>query len=190
MKKKYIWYGKDEFDIKKLKKIEVNDSMVISEYWDKPKEYKMSRGESKFLGCFWASPVDTNYGWKDWCEDEQFNLDRFECSQTFTLKETANICTIDSMESLKEFMKKYTKYSDFDENHNNVLKDVTDDMDLNRWFTFGSFKFDWNKVLHDYDGMEISHDFNFNIMHNIFNTWDCDSICIWNPDIIELNYKD
>lgn len=188
MKKKYIWYGKDKFDINKLKKIKVNKSMVIPEYSDKPTEYKNQYGEENYLGCFWASPVNTNYSWKDWCEEEQFNLDKFKQFQTFTLKETANICTIDSMESLKEFMKKYTKYRYFDENNNQILKDFTDEY-LDRWL-WRRFIFDWNKVLHDYDGMEISHDFNFNLMHNIFNTWDCDSICIWNPDIIELNYED
>ena len=42
---------------------------------------------------------------------------------------------------------------------------------------------DRNKLMQDYDAMEIP-DISTVPRFSIFNTYDCDSICIWNPDMI------
>ena len=66
--KKYIWYGKDKFDINKLKKFELNDNILVSQYWDKPKEYYYCYSDDTARLCYpfdalWASPIDTDLSW-------------------------------------------------------------------------------------------------------------------------------
>lgn len=195
--KKYIWYGKDKFDINKLKKFELNDNILVSQHWDKPKEYYRYSDDTARL-CYpfdalWASPIDTSLSWVDYCKRNKFNLDKFGYCQIFSLKNDAKILIIDSLDSLNKFLKKYAKkvqYSDSDVSREEKLIDVTEDIDVHQWVSCGLYRFNWNAIINDYDCMEISHDFNFNLMHRLFYTWDCDSIVIWNPKIISLCHED
>lgn len=77
--KKYIWYGEDKFDINKLKKFELNDNILVSQYWDKPKEYYYCYSDDTARLCYpfdvlWASPIDTSLSWVDYCKRNKFNL--------------------------------------------------------------------------------------------------------------------
>lgn len=54
MKTKYIHYGNIKFEKERFREIENED------YRTKPK------------GGFWASQIDSKFGWKDWCEREKF----------------------------------------------------------------------------------------------------------------------
>lgn len=107
--KKYIWYGKDKFDINKLKKFELNANILVSRYWDKPKEYYRYSDDTTRL-CYpfdalWASPIDTSLSWIDYCKRNKFNLDKFGYCQIFSLKNDAKILIIDSLDSLNKFFK-------------------------------------------------------------------------------------
>ena len=42
-------------------------------------------------GGYWASPVDSSWGWKDWCEVEDFSECKESNSFRFTLKEDARV---------------------------------------------------------------------------------------------------
>lgn len=191
--KKYIWYGKEEFDINKLEKFELKNGISFDQWWDKPKECLDINGLRFPFNGLWASPVDTDWGWIDWCKQNDFHLDSFEWYQTFTLKDNAKICTIDSLQSLNVFLKKYAKRVetiDYDYTRKQKFVDITEDIDPNAWVASGTYRYNWNKVVIDFDGIEVSHDFNFNLIHKIFYTWDCDSIVIWNPEIISLCHED
>ena len=58
--------------------------------WVKPKE-----------GGLWTSPVDSEWGWKDWNESEQFRDCDERNSFTVKLNEDAKFFVIDSLEDLK-----------------------------------------------------------------------------------------
>ena len=48
---------------------------------------------------------------------------------------------------------------------------------------FGEISYEWNQVMDEYDAIEMVH---CRKTRNFFQTWDCDSIFIWNKDIIEI----
>ena len=48
----------------------------------------------KPIGGYWASPVDADWSWKDWCESEQYRVCDEKNSFKFTLKEDARVLHI------------------------------------------------------------------------------------------------
>ena len=64
---KCIKYGSNSFDIKKFEPVQNYN-------WIKP------------IGGLWASPYNSNWGWKQWCEDQEFEIDRLSNSFKFTFK--------------------------------------------------------------------------------------------------------
>lgn len=48
----------------------------------------------KPLGGLWTSPVNTKFGWKEWCECEHFGVD---VDLWFDLNFVGRLCTIDSL---------------------------------------------------------------------------------------------
>ena len=80
-----ICYGcGDRFDVSKFRPIENRES------FNKPE------------GGLWASPVDSSWGWIDWCHAEEYR----ECVQAnsfrFTLADDANVMVIDDLEDLRK----------------------------------------------------------------------------------------
>lgn len=53
---------------------------------------------NKPIGGLWGSPVDAEYGWKAWCEENSFRECNEENAFVFTLKPDANIYYIRSVE--------------------------------------------------------------------------------------------
>lgn len=58
-----------------------------------------------------GSPIDSEFGWKDWCENEEMFLDRFNHYIKFTLEEGSQILQI-NYEDVKyfddlDYIKKY-----------------------------------------------------------------------------------
>lgn len=141
----YVHYGHKEFDPEKF-----NGNIKNKPYWSKP---------ANWAG-LWASPVDTDFSWKKWCELEEFR----ECSKDncfkFKLKDNAKVLTV-------------TELSDAS---NYIIGDE---------FCGG---LDFEQMIKDgYDAIELIHGDNYRELHfSLFNSWDCDSICIFNADILEL----
>lgn len=109
---------------------------------------------------FWASPVGSDYWtWRDWCESEDYHTDRLDTSFKFTLTKKARILTVRSRED--------------------IIPYLVENIMLSRCVL------DFNKIMSEYDGMELIHGNLYNAFHyNEFYTWDADSIVIWNPYII------
>jgi hypothetical protein len=82
---------------------------IVNDNWSKPK------------GGLWTSPVDSLWGWKDWCEFEQFRECDEDNSFKLQFKLDANILVIDCLQDLKklpmqtvvvthEYQKKYPDF--------------------------------------------------------------------------------
>lgn len=135
---KYIHYGADSFNPEKFEPI------VNSFRFSKPN------------GGFWASRIDAKYGWRDWCEDNEFNLDRLDRSFTFTLKEGSRVYEIRSVADA--FKLPFNSPSKF--------------------FAY----IDFEKCLEEgIDAIEVT---DIDFVYETLYGWDCDSILILNPEII------
>lgn len=136
---KYIHYGSNEFDINKFEKIKNKEEFV------------------KPLGGLWASRVDINTGWKNWCLNTGFDakLDEYFI---FSLKEDTKILTIDNNEQLKELPK------------------------LNNSFELYC-NLDFEKLSEEYDAIEVLISKDQNLYFSLYG-WDCDSIVVMNPSKI------
>ena len=78
---KLIHYGHSKFDEQKFKPIE-------NSLWIKPK------------GGLWSSPVNSSYGWKQWCLEEEFNVVHLVSSFKFKLTDNARILKVDFYKDL------------------------------------------------------------------------------------------
>lgn len=147
MMSEYIHYGNTEFDAKRM-------FPITNAYFTKPN------------GGFWASPVDAQYGWKQWCEDENFRECCEENSFRFHLKDNANVVHIMSSDDLEELPKQKKVFPgwvmlDYEE----ICRHGIDAIELHLSEEKKPKK----------GGMSL---------HRALYGWDCDSILILNPDIV------
>lgn len=77
-----IHYGSTTYNRRQLK--------PIKNSWIKPD------------GGLWTSPVNSNWGWKDWCKAEDFADCNEANSFTLLLKETAKVFVIDTLKDLTQ----------------------------------------------------------------------------------------
>lgn len=204
----YTWHGAYPFDKKLFEETISNRGEPFKNSENARLQFTVyNKGylKPKRISALWASPnAVTNrnkdyYTWKEWCKDENFrrNPDEnlLEYYQNFKLKHNAKILKIDSWESIIEFFEKYTEIS---EGLFKILKDeysnykrVTNynisklKFDFVHTEEFSELKVDYEKIYDEFDGMEIYH-FDYQLVHCIFNSWDCDSICVWHKDCIYL----
>jgi len=139
----YIHYGHDKFDKEKFEPIKNRRE------WIKP------------LGGLWASRVDAEFGWVNWCKDSGWE-DKLEQYFKFKLKDNAKVLTITMSEQLKPLPRAKSEI-------------------MARLYTI----IDFEELAKQYDAMEviISND---QELHRQLYGWDCDSIVIMNPDVIEI----
>lgn len=147
MDKRYIHYNSDTFDKERLKRALTHD--------------KKYRRRDKPFG-LWASPVNAELGWKEWCEDEEWRLDKLDESFEFSLSPEAKILTINKLEDAADFL-----------------------LEL-RMHGIRVQALDLPMIYDRYDAMEVNMSNDFMNFHDneVFYSWDVDSIVIWNPDII------
>ena len=154
--KTYITYGKgNKFDKDKLPKVE-----------DLKIELSCLNKVRKTL---WGSPVDANYGWKEWCEDNGFHTELLTDDNSFkwTLKPEARILYIEDLGDLEK------------------VPFITKNE-----YAFMETYIDFESIIKSYDAMEICMDEHY-IGHMFvskeeiaFNSWDCDSIMVFNREMI------
>lgn len=146
--KKYVHYGHKSFD-KNLFIPIINGRSFLT----------------KPIGGLWASPIDAEYGWKNWCKDEEFCKCEDENSFTFTLTNNARVLYINDI-------------SDTD-NLPELNPDISSEFKISSWVCL-----DFEKLKEEYDAIEIKIS-GRGIYFGLYG-WDCDSILIMNPDIIEV----
>ena len=116
---------------------------------------------SKPTGGFWASPVDTPNGWKQWCERENFRKCNDQNAFVFSLSESARVLHIRKEQDLKKLPKAQQEVGFF------CL-----------WTCL-----DFEELARKYDAIELhlSEDY---FLYQALYGWDCDSILILHPEII------
>jgi hypothetical protein len=153
----YIHYGSNKYDPQKFKTIKNNLLFVKPE------------------GGIWCSPENARYGWKEWCEDQEFHTDKLESHFRFTLAPHANILQINNKEDL------------------NVLPKAGSPVVNGKEFPKSAMPWvllDFEKLLADgVDAIQVnmSNDtatrFGEGLYHALYG-WDCDSALIMNKDVI------
>lgn len=121
---------------------------------------------TKPKGGLWASRKDDESGWKNWCEKEEFRLDSFDRSFEFKLKDSARILMLDRLDQLDDL----PKINNAD--HPYIKGD-----------TFSECCLDFEKLAQEYDAIELT---NVGVFYWALYGWDCNSILIMNPNIVEI----
>lgn len=113
---------------------------------------------NKPLGGLWGSPINSEYGWKDWCIRNSF----------------------------KPFCEKSDIYFEWElmENRNILIVETEKDIPENLYRSDGYL--DWEKVSQEYDAFFLTLN-GLNELEDSslgFNTWDCESIIVFKKDLI------
>lgn len=140
--KTYIHYGNTSFDPTK----------TTNPRWDKP-------------AGFWASPVCSKWGWKDFLETENWRTETLNKSFQFRLKKGTRILKIHKVQDIYPYLKEQKK----------TLLD---------W----KWQLDHDALKRNYDGMEVFISDCWGLFHNhpLFWSWDVDSLVIWNMDKVKV----
>ena len=123
-------------------------------------------GWTKPKGGLWASRKDDIFGWKNWCIKEDFRTSSFDTSFEFMLKDNAKVLELKDLDQL------------------NDLPNVNRPDRLyfrHDWST--ECCLDFEKLLKEYDAVEV---IDIGKFYWALYGWDCNSILVMNPDIIEL----
>lgn len=148
IKNEFMTYGSNKFDINKFDSIKNRDFI-------------------KPHGGLWSSPVNSSYGWKDWCESEGYKVESLSSWFKFKLNCNSNIFVIDELSDLINLMKIYRRtdqYLYFE----NVL--------------------DFEKISKDYDGILLTDNGERKTRYSDpeLYGWDCESLLVFNPEVIEV----
>jgi hypothetical protein len=140
--------------------------MILIHYGDKsfdPNKFKPIEniGFVKPRGGLWTSPIDSNWGWKDWCHAEDFRTCKIGNSFTMVLKSDSKVLKIDSLDDLKNipFIEHFKgiSYPDFE------------------------------KISESYDAIWLTEngqiETRFSSPQHLYG-WDCESVLILNPESI------
>lgn len=114
---------------------------------------------TKPFGGLCASRIGAEYGWKEWNDDEHFRECNEENSFTFQLSNTARILTINSSDDLKKLTKTYRGF-------------------------FIPCYLDFERLSQKYDAIEANISSDRRLYLDLYG-WDCDSILVMNPDVIQ-----
>lgn len=122
-------------------------------------ELVKNREFTKPRGGLWASPVGAEYGWSEWCEDNNFG----DLSCSFTFEFDGNVFVVDGIRAARRLpwinCHNYFKYPDFE------------------------------KILSlGYDAIWLTCEGEQNTRHSMpsFYGWDCESVLVMNPSGIVL----
>lgn len=149
-KQRYIHYGASEFDLNRFNPI------------------KNGHLESKPFGGLWASPVDSKWSWRNWCEAEEFRLDRLITSFSFVLSDDARVIHLKSGADVDK-LPKYNPYTGTD---------------------YPARYIDFENLMNECDAIEVhmseepSETKWQDQLYCRLWAWDCDSILIMNPEIV------
>lgn len=160
----WVHYGSDKFDKTKFK-------IIYETKFGFPTKPHPKNG-------LWASKAgkkNYKYSWKWYSDIENFMSDSKIANKFFfKIKEYANIMWIENKADYVHYFKQHIPKNYFD-----------------KWLD-GKFKwnFDWNSIIENYDGIYVAAGGKNKLIKFLFQGFDCDSINIFNPDIvIPVEYK-
>lgn len=111
-------------------------------------------------GGLWASNVNAEYGWKDWCTENDFRECNEENSFKFKLKSGTKVLKIDSK---------------------NILKELPT---VNIPYNFSWVNLDFEEIKKSYDAIEVLISNDDGLYYDLYG-WDCDSLLVLNKECIE-----
>ena len=150
--KKYIHYGSNAFDIDKFD--QVKNDLYASIF--------------KPIGGFWASPVDSENNWHNWCINNNFRIDELNKSFVFTLLPNSRILSIHTMNDINNAIRQQCR------------------LPLHARSSRG---IDFEGLIHlGYDAVEVYLD-DFDVWQYFYG-WDVDSIFIMNPSCMRIVSND
>ena len=131
----------------------------------------------------WACRVGDEHGWKSWCRSAGFRLETLDTAFKFTLKSDAKVLTLEIPSDLLVLPKLYPWNPGIRETEEEL--DFTDpptvEQMMARFAPHWCF-LNYEKLSEEYDAIELRNSYLF---HDSLNTWDCDSIVVMNPDVVE-----
>lgn len=162
----YIHYGNNHYEKRDV-------DLSIKGFVTKPKR-----------AALWGSPEDAEFSWKDWSEGEGWNLSSLEKSFRFKLKNDSKILFISSEKDIDELDEILKTNTCVKESFSKLTSTSSMLMSLLGFITPENYStIDFSKLRENgIDAVEI--EFN-GYTHGAFYGWDCDSICVLNPDAVE-----
>lgn len=151
MGKKYIHYGHEKFDRKLFAPVRNGTKL------NKPD------------GGLWASPVDAERGWYEWCKSNEFVLGRLKTSFEFELSQNARVLklTPDNVWDLPEDKNGFFRRTPRGE----------------RDFFSMVESVDFEALAREWDVLECSLTEYPELYWSLYG-WDCDCILVLNPEVI------
>lgn len=128
----------------------------------------------------WVSDEDDEYGWKWWCQNEEFKLDKLVYEHLVTLRPGAKILYIRSAKALDRFTTQYK-----DERAGTATKVLAKGRSYKDRQTV--MDIDWALVAGLYQGIIITPYIwsrRLEPYTSWYYGWDCASGCIWDADAI------
>jgi len=150
---------------------------MLTHYSKKPLRYEDVKSKKQKDKPDWKPVglwVSMDGSWKEWCEAEEFSLDRLACEADIELKPDARICRIKSVEELDTF-------------HENYKAPLFPDAPIQLGAMIG---IDWKKVAKNYQGIIIAPYIWERRLegdaHSLYYGWDVASGCIWDKNAISV----
>ena len=131
-----------------------------------PRPIKNREYFTKPCGGLWASRKYGESTWKDWCFSEDFRVDTFDRSFEFTLKDDARVLEL----------------SDVDQFDNLPILSKEENGRCGP-----TYFLNFEELAKQYDAIEVT---NIGNLYFTLYGWDCNSILIMNPDIVEVKEED
>lgn len=121
---------------------------------------------------FWASPKDSENNWDAWCKRERFRKNHPNIRCEFTIEPGAKVMHVSTLDDILFLLQKYPTQ---------VQSDV---LPYNNYMNAGlpHLMIDYEAMSKDFDGLSYDH----SSLGNVLGPWDCDSICIFNPECMQF----
>lgn len=172
-----------------MKKITNNELEVITYgFFIDPRRITQPTPQNRYWwrikpdGGVWGSPVESEYGWKDWCTMEDYNTESLSIYTKWRIKNPSRLIKIDCMEDLLSVYEKYPYITP--ENPNKESLDF-----------HAMMKDGWSGVWLTQEGeMDTRENFgypedNWAIQRINLYGWDCESIVCWDPEEVVVIEK-
>lgn len=125
-------------------------------------------------GGFWASRQGAQRTWEGFCDYEYQSYDTSK-KLDFSLKPGAKVFEVHTLEDVAFLLQQYPMpWRSNAEGFHEYPK-----------FGLPCIMIDYDAMSRDYDGIEYFH----SEIGNAMGPWDCDSICIFNPDVMEIKER-
>jgi hypothetical protein len=144
------------------------DPLVFDPTWDYDNRHEIAAAVGKPRG-MWLSDED-DWGWKAWCESEEFHPAGLAHATEFSLTDQANVLHISTDAEFEAFGNEY-RIPAFPSIPGLSLQAI-----------------DWARLRSEYDGIIISpyrYDRRYDFLNFWYAGWDVASACIWNLSAIE-----